>query len=69
MLTASSARKSSQNLHGLVQRLVQKERQVLQLQAEVDRFKSANPTDGRDAVRVIDLPPMGPALIMIPTGR
>ncbi|KAG8880257.1 hypothetical protein FRB97_000969 [Tulasnella sp. 331] len=40
---------STQNFHGLVQRLVQKEKQVLQLQAEVDRFKSENPSEGREA--------------------
>jgi hypothetical protein len=38
------------NFHGLVQRLVLKEKQVLQLQAEVDRFKAQNPNEGRDAV-------------------
>jgi len=40
----------TKNFHGLVQRLVLKEKQVLQLQAEVDRFKSENPSEGRDAV-------------------
>jgi diaphanous 1 len=39
-----------QGFHGLVQRLVQKEKQVLQLQAELDRFKAQHPNEGRDAV-------------------
>jgi diaphanous 1 len=33
-----------------VQRLVTKEKQVLQLQTEVDRLKAQNPSDGREAV-------------------
>ena len=45
--------KSSQNLHGLVQRLVQKEKQVLQLQSELDRYKVQNPVEDKEAVRVI----------------
>ena len=39
----------NENFHGLVQRLVQKEKQVLQLQTELERFKVQNP-EGRDAV-------------------
>ena len=39
-----------QNFHGLVQRLISKEKQVLQLQAELDRFKAENPNEGREAV-------------------
>ncbi|KAI0776213.1 FH2-domain-containing protein [Trametes elegans] len=39
---------STQNFHGLVQRLVQKEKQVLQLQAELDRFKAQNPAETRE---------------------
>jgi hypothetical protein len=39
-----------QNFHGLVQRLVQKEKQVLQLQTELDRFRALNPGEGREAV-------------------
>jgi len=38
------------NFHGLVQRLVQKEKQVLHLQAELDRFNAQNPAEGRDTV-------------------
>lgn len=45
-------RQSNQSFHGLVQRLVSKEKQVLQLQSEVDRLRAQNPTDGRDAVRL-----------------
>ncbi|TFY78768.1 hypothetical protein EWM64_g5245 [Hericium alpestre] len=37
------------NLHGVVQRLVQKEKQVLQLQSELDKLKSQSPSDQRDA--------------------
>ncbi|CAK5262775.1 unnamed protein product [Mycena citricolor] len=44
-----SSGKSGENFHGLVQRLVQKEKQVLQLQAEVDRFKAQNPGEAREA--------------------
>ncbi|KAJ3492688.1 hypothetical protein NLJ89_g11182 [Agrocybe chaxingu] len=46
----NNARKagSEQNFHGLVQRLVQKEKQVLQLQTELDRYKAQNPSDGRE---------------------
>ncbi|KAG6910997.1 hypothetical protein DXG01_006051 [Tephrocybe rancida] len=48
--TTSVGKKSgSENFHGVVQRLVQKEKQVIQLQAELDRFKAQNPNDGRDA--------------------
>ncbi|KAJ3004363.1 hypothetical protein NUW54_g4848 [Trametes sanguinea] len=39
---------STQNFHGLVQRLVQKEKQVLQLQAELDRLKAQNPAEPRE---------------------
>lgn len=42
-----------QNVHGLVQRLVQREKEVLQLQTELSRFKAQNPGDGREAVSVI----------------
>ncbi|GLB34079.1 putative diaphanous FH3 domain contatinign protein [Lyophyllum shimeji] len=45
----SLGKSGSENFHGLVQRLVQKEKQVLQLQAELDRLKALNPADGRDA--------------------
>ncbi|KAI0028371.1 hypothetical protein K488DRAFT_89818, partial [Vararia minispora EC-137] len=38
----------AENLHGLVQRLVQKEKQALQLQAELDRYKAQNP-ESREA--------------------
>lgn len=41
---------STQNFHGLVQRLVQKEKQVLQLQNELDRVKAQNPTETRENV-------------------
>lgn len=41
---------SQHNLHGLVQRLVQKERQVLQLQSELERYKVQNPTEDKEAV-------------------
>ena len=40
----------SQGFHGLVQRLVQKEKQVLQLQTELDKFKAQNPGESREAV-------------------
>jgi diaphanous 1 len=43
--------KGEQGFHGVVQRLVQKEKQVLQLQAEVDRYKAERPAaETRDAV-------------------
>ena len=41
---------STQGFHGLVQRLVQKEKQVLQLQNELDRLKAQNPVDKNDSV-------------------
>lgn len=41
---------STQGFRGLVQRLVQKEKQVLQLQTEVDRLKAQNPVESRDNV-------------------
>ena len=34
----------------LVQRLVQKEKQVLQLQTELDKFRAQNPGESREAV-------------------
>ncbi|KAJ6583786.1 hypothetical protein B0H10DRAFT_2168123 [Mycena sp. CBHHK59/15] len=46
----SSGKGGPENFHGLVQRLVQKEKQVLQLQAEVDRFKAQNPSEAREAI-------------------
>ncbi|KAG6861568.1 hypothetical protein C0995_014864 [Termitomyces sp. Mi166 len=39
---------ASQSFHGLVQRLVQKEKQVIQLQAELDRYQIQNPSEGRE---------------------
>jgi len=44
---------AEQNFHGLVQRLVLKEKQVLQLQTEIDQYKAQNPGDGREAVCTI----------------
>lgn len=41
----------SQGFHGLVQRLIQKEKQVVQLQADVDHLKAQNLSEGREAVR------------------
>ncbi|KAG8953015.1 hypothetical protein FRC00_006501, partial [Tulasnella sp. 408] len=38
----------SENFHGVVQRLVQKEKQVIQLQAEMEKLKQQNPAEGRD---------------------
>lgn len=46
----SDQSQSNHSFHGLVQRLVQKEKQVLQLQTELDRMKSQNPSEGRDTV-------------------
>jgi diaphanous 1 len=40
---------STQNFAGVVQRLVQKEKQVLQLQTELDRLKAQHPGDSREA--------------------
>ena len=45
-----------QNLHGLVQRLVQKERLVVQLQSELDHLKSSNPVENRESVRFSRIP-------------
>ncbi|KIY49480.1 hypothetical protein FISHEDRAFT_65448 [Fistulina hepatica ATCC 64428] len=42
------AGKSGENVHGLVQRLVQKERQVLQLQTELERFKDQSSAESRE---------------------
>ncbi|EIW76318.1 hypothetical protein CONPUDRAFT_139713 [Coniophora puteana RWD-64-598 SS2] len=39
----------SDNMHGLVQRLVQKEKQVMQLKADVDRLQALNPADSKEA--------------------
>ena len=39
-------------MHGVVQRLVQKEKQVLQLQSELDRYKAQNPVEDKEAVRL-----------------
>lgn len=53
---ATSSRKSEtvlqpqQNFHGVVQRLVQKEKQVIQLQTELDRYRAQNPTEDKEAV-------------------
>jgi diaphanous 1 len=40
----------SQSFHGLVQRLIQKEKQTVQLQADLDRLKAQNPSEGREVV-------------------
>lgn len=45
----SGGKGGNENFHGLVQRLVQKEKQVLQLQTELDRFRAQNPGEGREA--------------------
>ena len=50
-VTGHSGQGKPENFHGLVQRLVQKEKQVLSLQSELDRFKSQHPGEGREAVR------------------
>ncbi|KZV82357.1 FH2-domain-containing protein [Exidia glandulosa HHB12029] len=39
----------NQSLNGIVQRLIAKEKQVIQLQSEVDRLKAQNPNEGREA--------------------
>ena len=41
---------SKQSFHGVVQRLVQKEKEASQLKAELERLKAQNPSEGRDAV-------------------
>ncbi|KAJ8462763.1 hypothetical protein ONZ45_g17814 [Pleurotus djamor] len=46
---AKGGKGGPENFHGLVQRLVQKEKQVLQLQTELDRFKTENPSEAREA--------------------
>jgi hypothetical protein len=43
-----NGRSGNENFHGLVQRLVQKEKQVLQLRTELERFKVLNPAEGRE---------------------
>ncbi|KAJ6515515.1 hypothetical protein C8R45DRAFT_809608 [Mycena sanguinolenta] len=46
----SSGKGGNENFHGLVQRLIAKEKDVINLQAEVDRWKAqANPSEARDA--------------------
>ncbi|KZT71430.1 FH2-domain-containing protein [Daedalea quercina L-15889] len=40
---------SKQSFHGVVQRLVQKEKEASQLQAELEKLKAQNPSEGRDA--------------------
>ena len=49
--TVSDTGFQSQSFHGLVQRLIQKEKQVVQLQADLDRLKAQNPNEAREAVR------------------
>ncbi|THG96218.1 hypothetical protein EW026_g5579, partial [Hermanssonia centrifuga] len=39
---------NGENFHGLVQRLVQKEKQVIQLQGELERLKAQNPSESRE---------------------
>ena len=41
---------SKQSFHGVVQQLVQKEKEASQLKAELERLKAQNPSEGRDAV-------------------
>lgn len=41
----------SQGFHGLFQRLIQKEKQVVQLQVDLDRLKAQNLGEDREAVR------------------
>ena len=40
-----------QNFNGIVQRLVQKEKEVLLLKSDLEKYKAQNPSEGRDAVR------------------
>ena len=47
----ADTRFQAQSFHGLVQRLIQKEKQVVQLQADVDRLKAQNPSEGRGEVQ------------------
>ncbi|KAH7919532.1 hypothetical protein BV22DRAFT_1075069, partial [Leucogyrophana mollusca] len=47
--SALPGRGPPEGVNGLVQRIVQKERQVMQLQAEVDRLQAQNPTEAREA--------------------
>lgn len=46
-----SAEKESPNFHGLVQRLVLKEKEVLRLQAEVTRLSKSGNAEPRESVR------------------
>ena len=39
-----------QNMQGIVQRLIAKEKQVLQLQKELDQFKAQSSADDQEAV-------------------
>lgn len=42
--------KANPSFQGLVQRLVSKEKQVLQLQSELDRLRPSNPVVDRESV-------------------
>lgn len=44
---------SKHSFHGVVQRLVQKEKEASQLKAELERLKAQNPSEGRDTVSCI----------------
>ncbi|KAI5114737.1 hypothetical protein M0805_004340, partial [Coniferiporia weirii] len=46
--STNSSRTGKEGIQGLVQRLVLKEKQVVQLQAEVNRLKLSNPLEARD---------------------
>ncbi|KAJ3556352.1 hypothetical protein NP233_g11996 [Leucocoprinus birnbaumii] len=46
---AKGGNEPQQNFHGVVQRLVQKEKQVIQLQTELDRYRAQNPSEDKEA--------------------
>ncbi|KAJ7167544.1 armadillo-type protein [Mycena filopes] len=45
----STGKAGSENFHGLVQRLVSKEKEVIKLQAQVDELKGGNSSENREA--------------------
>jgi diaphanous 1 len=62
---STDPRFQTQSFHGLVQRLIQKEKQVVQLQADLDRLKAQDPSEGKEAVRQRLEPRVGDDLLSL----
>lgn len=68
MLSHDVLLQPAQNFHGLVQRLVQKEKQVAQLQTELQKYSEQNPIENREAVCIYCVGHVLASLLILCTG-